>query len=99
MTVTPGYQAAVEVSGTPVSGRVPPHDLEAERAVLGSLMIDQAAISEIRDLVDPGDFYAERHQHIYRVALGENRTGSRPDLVHDGPALDFGRKRLKRVGI
>ncbi len=68
MTSQPASDIAVNVTGTVTSGRVPPSDLGAERAVLGSLMIDQAAIAEIRDVLEPEDFYAERHAHIYRAA-------------------------------
>ena len=69
MTTHPGAALAVNVTGTLASGRVPPNDLGAERAVLGSLMIDAAAIAEIRDVLEPADFYAERHALIYRAAV------------------------------
>lgn len=69
MTTT-GSELAVNVTGTlSAGGRVPPSDLGAERAVLGSLMIDAAAIAEIRDVLEPADFYAERHALIYRAAV------------------------------
>jgi replicative DNA helicase len=69
VTTHPSAELAVNVTGTLSSGRVPPNDLGAERAVLGSLMIDAAAIAEIRDVLDPADFYAERHALIYRAAV------------------------------
>ena len=69
MTTHPTADLAVNVTGTITSGRVPPNDLGAERAVLGSLMIDPAAIAEIRDVLEPADFYAERHALIYRAAV------------------------------
>ncbi|MDQ6856600.1 MAG: hypothetical protein M3Z57_05950, partial [Candidatus Dormibacteraeota bacterium] len=68
MTSQPTSDVAVNLTGTLTSGRVPPNDLGAERAVLGSLMIDPVAIAEIRDVLEPEDFYAERHAHIYRAA-------------------------------
>jgi replicative DNA helicase len=72
---------AVNVTGTLTSGRVPPNDLGAERAVLGSLMIEQSAIAEIRDMLEPGDFYAERHAHIYRAAIALADRGDPIDEV------------------
>jgi len=41
--------------------RVPPHDNEAEQAVLGGILIDREALSIVRDVLVPEDFYAERH--------------------------------------
>jgi replicative DNA helicase len=54
---------------TTPGGRVLPHDLDAEQAVLGCLLIDVDAISEVRDILAPGDFYAERNAAIFRAAL------------------------------
>lgn len=81
MTSQPASDVAVNLTGTLTSGRVPPNDLGAERAVLGSLMIDQAAMAEIRDVLAPGDFYAERHAHIYRAAMALTDRGDPIDEV------------------
>jgi len=52
-----------------------PANAEAERAVLGSLLIDAEAISEIASFLKPEDFYRERHGVIYaaRLELYERR--------------------------
>jgi replicative DNA helicase len=63
------------------SGRVLPHDLDAEQAVLGCLLIDADAILAVRDLLDPGDFYAERHGHIFRAALALSDRGEPVDIL------------------
>ena len=81
MTTQPVADVAVNVTGTISSGRVPPNDLGAERAVLGSLMIDPAAVAEIRDILEPEDFYAERHAHIYRAAVALADRGDPIDEV------------------
>ena len=39
-----------------------PHDLEAEEAVVGSLLIDGDSIVRIASLIKPEDFYRERNQ-------------------------------------
>ena len=49
--------------------RVPPHNLEAEQSVLGSLMLDKDAIIKIADLLKVGDFYKDAHNHIYEMIL------------------------------
>src|SRR5437763_1873594 len=48
--------------------RTAPHDAEAERYVLGSLLIDRDAIFKIADLLRVEDFYVGRHQRIYGAA-------------------------------
>jgi replicative DNA helicase len=49
--------------------RVPPHNIEAEISVLGSIMLDKDAIIKIADLLKPDDFYKEAHETIYEVIL------------------------------
>ena len=61
--------------------RTPPHDTEAEKAVLGSLLLDPDAMSQIRDYLEARDFYAERHQHIYRAASELHDRGEPIDTV------------------
>ncbi len=45
--------------------RTLPHDLEAERAVLGAVLLDSKAIHVAADLLAPGDFYLEAHRGIF----------------------------------
>ncbi|MCU0660674.1 MAG: replicative DNA helicase [Candidatus Pacebacteria bacterium] len=49
--------------------RVPPQNLDAERAVLGSIMLRPGALNEISDLIMEESFYAEKHKLIYRAML------------------------------
>ena len=50
-------------------GRVPPHNLEAEASVLGSLMLDRNAIVRVADFLRPDDFYLDHHAQVFRAAL------------------------------
>ena len=50
--------------------RLPPHDIDAEEAALGSLLIDGAAINKIEHLLQPQDFYSERNRWIYEACAG-----------------------------
>ena len=67
-------------SGSPAL-RVPPHDNEAEQAVLGGILIDREALSIVRDVLVPEDFYAERHAVLYRAALALDDRGEAIDTV------------------
>ena len=48
--------------------RLLPHNLEAEEAVIGSLLIDGECISRIVPILQPGDFYRERNQLCFAAA-------------------------------
>jgi replicative DNA helicase len=45
--------------------KIPPQSLDAERSVLGSILIDKDAIVKVADQIDNDDFYDERHAQIY----------------------------------
>ncbi len=49
--------------------RLPPHDIEAEEAVLGSLLIDPDAILKVAVTLRPEDFFSETNQMIYQACL------------------------------
>src|SRR3989442_474510 len=54
--------------------RIPPHNLDAERAVLGAMLFAAAdAVPRVVDVLRPSDFYTEAHRTIYQpmVALFE----------------------------
>jgi len=49
--------------------KLPPHDTDAEEAVIGSLLIDGRAIYKVATLLQPFDFYTERNSQIYGACL------------------------------
>ena len=51
------------------SEKLPPHDLDAEEAVIGSLLIDGTAIYKIATFLQPPDFYSEQNQWLYEACL------------------------------
>jgi replicative DNA helicase len=63
------------------SGRVPPHDLEAEASVLGAILLDPLAIARVLDFLQPQDFYRENHGQVYQAALKLFREGEPIDSV------------------
>jgi replicative DNA helicase len=80
----------------PIEGRVPPHDLEAEAAVLSAVMLDPAALDRVVDL-KPEHFYSEAHRRIYEAALELRAQGQPVDVVQVGTWLKD-RQRLAQVG-
>jgi len=49
-----------------ITGRVPPHDIEAEKAVLSAVLLDNDAIHSVVTEVREEDFYHPSHQILYR---------------------------------
>lgn len=56
-------------SPPPQAGRVPPHDLGAERDLLGAIMISPRVLDNIIGVVRPDDFYKPAHGHIYTAIV------------------------------
>lgn len=46
--------------------RVPPQNIEAEEAVIGSMLIEQNAVISALEILKPEDFYKENHRIIFR---------------------------------
>lgn len=46
-----------------------PHSIEAEKCVLGSILIDAEAITLVADFLKPSDFYRNEHRTIYSAML------------------------------
>jgi replicative DNA helicase len=49
--------------------KVPPHSIEAERSVLGALMLDTRAWDKVTDIINAEDFYTETHRQIFKAIL------------------------------
>ena len=49
--------------------KLPPHDVDAEEAVIGSLLIDGASIYKIANVLKDADFYREQNQWLYKACL------------------------------
>lgn len=48
-------------------GRIPPQALDLEEAVLGAMMLEQNALTNVIDIIKPEVFYKEAHQKIFRA--------------------------------
>jgi len=58
-----------------ITGLIPPQDLEAEKSIIGAIMIDRDAIISIAQVIKPEHFYKEAHSDIFSAMfeLYENR--------------------------
>ena len=62
-------------------GRIPPNDLEAEQAVLGSMLVDKDAVFTVIELLKPEDFYRNEHAEIYSAILDLCEANKPVDLL------------------
>ena len=63
-------------------GRVPPNNSEAERSVLGAVLVHNEAIHRVLEVgLEPRDFYRESHQKIFEVLISLSERGEPVDLV------------------
>ncbi|MCR4790920.1 MAG: replicative DNA helicase [Treponemataceae bacterium] len=60
---------------------VPPHNLDAEQAVLGALLLDWDSIGKVHSLLSPDKFYSFQNQKIYKAILDLYGRGVRGDLI------------------
>jgi hypothetical protein len=65
----------------PVEERTLPHSIEAERSVLGAILISHDAITVVRKVLNSNDFYREAHRIIVRAMDRVSRAGVAIDLV------------------
>ncbi len=77
--------------------RLPPHNLEAEEAVLGSLLIDPDAIYDVANFLHPHDFYKVQNKWIYEAILALNERREPLDLLTLTDELRR-REQLEKIG-
>ncbi len=62
--------------------RIPPHNLDAERAVLGAVLLEgREALPRVVEVLRPSDFYTEAHRAIYHSMLNLFDRGEPVDLL------------------
>ena len=77
--------------------KLPPHNPDAEEAVVGSLLIDGEAINRIAPLVKPEDFYRERNRRSYEACQSLYRRGDAIDQISVARELSL-HERLDEIG-
>jgi replicative DNA helicase len=83
--------------GSAAEGRVPPHDLDAEKSVLSALLLSVRAFHEVAAEVGSDDFYHPAHQAIYRAMIALHDEQKPVDLITLSEYLTL-RKTLDAVG-
>ncbi len=69
-------------------GRVPPHNLEAEQSVLGAMILDKEAITDVSEILTGEKFYKEAHEIIFNSIIDLYNRNEPVDLVTVANALD-----------
>ena len=62
-------------------GKIPPHDLEAEQAVLGSMLTDKDAVIASMEILKPDSFYREDNRLIYESMLNLYNNSEPIDII------------------
>lgn len=71
---------------TGLNDKVPPHNIEAEQAVLGALLLNWTAMSEVVSVLRPDRFYSLQNQVIYEAMqklFSKNATGDTISLINE----------------
>ena len=74
-----------------------PHDIEAEEAVIGSLLLDGESILKVAQFLKPGDFYREKNRFCYEASRELFRKTEAINQVTVAHELDV-QDRLDAVG-
>lgn len=72
--------------------RVQPHNLEAEQAVIGSILLDRDVVSDVSSLVSKEDFYNPQYAEAYGAMLALYNEGSQITLITLG-------EKMKHLGL
>jgi replicative DNA helicase len=81
MAVEPDLTAPSPSRGGPQVERVPPHNLDAEVSVVGSMLLSKDAIAEATEHVRADDFYRGAHRTMFEAALSLYDRGEPVDPV------------------
>ncbi len=79
------------------SGKILPQDIEAEKSLLGAILISDGTLPEVLSIVRPNDFYEDRHRIIYSAMLSLYDSHKPVDLLTLTAELKS-TKQLKEVG-
>ena len=80
-----------------VIDRLPPSDLDAERAALGCCLLSEAALDDVHSILRTDDFYSHAHQEIFRLSKAMQLEGRPVDSVTIAERL-FATEKLEEIG-
>ena len=95
----------MQVQRSATAGRVPPHSLDAEAAVLGGILMDNQQLDRIVEMLRPEDFYVPANRMLFEAMIELFESGQPIDLVtlanrlqeHDRLAAIGGASYLARL--
>jgi replicative DNA helicase len=97
MAIRPVPEGGSRASASPAYERVPPHNIEAEESVLGSMLLSKDAIAEVLELLREDDFYRPAHRTVFRSVLELYGHGDAVDAItvaeelrRNGALVDIG---------
>ena len=77
--------------------RIPPHSIEAEQSVLGSIFLDPETVVNVLEYLESSDFYRKNHQIIFDAILQLNNRNEAIDVVTISNELDT-KNQLENAG-
>ncbi|MGH9435067.1 MAG: DnaB-like helicase N-terminal domain-containing protein, partial [Terriglobia bacterium] len=69
------------MSASPVAGKTFPHNLDAERALLGSILLDNTALNVALEVVKSADFYSEAHRMTFQKMVDLSEKSRAAELI------------------
>jgi replicative DNA helicase len=78
-------------------GRLPPQDVDAERSVLGAMLLEEGAVAETMALIKPDEFYRPAHGHIFAAMTALYERSEPIDEITVAAQLQLG-QQLEVVG-
>jgi len=79
--------------------KVPPHSVEAEQSLLGSLLLDNQAFDRVADLVSADDFYRDDHRRIWRHVARLVEAAKPADVVTVSESIEASEDKDRTGGL
>ena len=92
-----GSYASSGISPENFLSRQLPCSIEAEKSVLGAILLNDKHITQVAELLAPSDFYIPAHKTIFEVCLEIFQSNKRIDIVTLQDILDKNQK-LQEIG-
>jgi replicative DNA helicase len=92
-----GNEEMISLNSSQTIDKLPPQNIEAEMATLGAMLINEAAIAEVMEIVDEDFFYKEEHKLIFSTIISLFNSRKKVDILTVSEDLNK-RKILERIG-
>lgn len=87
----------ISVNSSQTIDKLPPQNIEAEMATLGAMLINDAAIAEVMEIVNEDFFYKDEHKVIFETIISLFNSRKKVDILTVSDDLNK-KKLLERVG-